>query len=191
MKKLICVFFAAALVVASGCKKSFFDINMNPNSPTDASITPALILPSLLNRVVLHTATSYSSQADWMGYWARSGSYGPSTEEESYNITTTFEAGEWNWYDILFDADIMEKKATAAGQTEYEAIAKIIKSIGFMYLVDDYNNVPYSKAFDVAGNLTPGYDKGADIYKDLLAQLDQATTLLKASNTVGAMSSAE
>jgi hypothetical protein len=182
MKKLIGVFFAAALIVSSSCKKSFFDINTNPNSPTDAAITPAALLPQLLHRTAAKVSTSYNPEADWMGYWARSGSYGPSTEEESYNITTTFEADEWNWYDILADANTMEKKATAANQTFYVGIAKIIKSIGYMYLVDQYNNVPYSKAFDIVGNITPAYDKGSDIYKDLLLQLDDAAKLIKAAN---------
>ncbi|UOE49673.1 SusD/RagB family nutrient-binding outer membrane lipoprotein [Mucilaginibacter sp. SMC90] len=189
MKKLIGVFFAATLIVSSSCKKSFFDINTNPNSPTDAAITPAALLPQLLHRVAAKVSTSYNPEGDWMGYWARSGSYGPSTEEESYNITTTFEADEWSsgapntgWFDILADANTMEKKATASKQTFYVGIAKIIKSIGYMYLVDEYNNVPYSKAFDIVGNITPAYDKGADIYKDLLLQLDDAAKLIKASS---------
>ncbi|MEO3405870.1 SusD/RagB family nutrient-binding outer membrane lipoprotein [Mucilaginibacter sp. CAU 1740] len=182
MKKLIGVFFAAALIVSSSCKKSFFDINTNPNSPTDAAITPAALLPQLLHRTAAKVSTSYNPEADWLGYWARSGSYGPSTEEESYNITTTFEADEWTWFDILADANTMEKKATASNQTFYVGIAKIIKSIGFMYLVDQYNNVPYTKAFDIVGNITPAYDKGSDIYKDLLLQLDDAAKLIKAAN---------
>lgn len=189
MKKLIGVFFAATLIVSSSCKKSFFDINTNPNSPTDGAITPAALLPQLLHRVAAKVSTSYNPEGDWMGYWARSGSYGPSTEEESYNITTTFEADEWStgtpnvgWFDILADANTMEKKATASKQTFYVGIAKIIKSIGYMYLVDEYNNVPYSKAFDIVGNITPAYDKGADIYKDLLLQLDDAAKLIKASS---------
>lgn len=181
MKRLIYCFFAAVMLVgAAGCKKDFFDINTNPNSPTDASITPELILPRALHATGARMATSYGYAARWMGYWARSGTYGPSTEEESYNITTTFEADEWSgWYDILFDFHTMEKKAEAGGQDFYRGIAKVMKSIGFMYLVDQYNNVPYTNAFDLAGNIQPSYDKGEDIYKDLLIQLDTAVNLIK------------
>src|SRR5690606_16927066 len=53
----------------------------------------------------------------------------------------------------------------------------VVKSIGFMYLVDMYNNVPYTDAFDLENKITPAYDKGEDIYNDLLAQLDTAATL--------------
>ena len=185
MKKLIYVFSAVMLFIAGGCKKDFLDINQNPNSPTEASITPNLILPRVEHAVAERAAISYDWAGRWMGYWARSGTYGPSTEEESYNITTTFEAGQWSgWYGILYDVNVMEKKAAASGQDFYEGIAKTLKSIGFMYLVDMYNNVPYSKAFDLAGNITPTYDKGQDIYNDLLLQLDQAATLIKNANPI-------
>jgi hypothetical protein len=76
----------------------------------------------------------------------------------------------------------MEKKAEVSGQTFYSGAAKVIKSIGFMYLVDQYNNVPYSKAFDITGNILPTYDKGEDIYKDLLLQLDAAAKIFAAVN---------
>jgi hypothetical protein len=180
MKKLIYLVSATVLIAAGGCKKDFLDINRSPNSPTEASITPNLILPRVQHATGSIMSTSYGFLARWMGYWARSGTYGPSTEEESYNITTTFNPGQWTgWYDILNDVNIMEKKANAAGQGFYEGIAKVMKTIGFMHLVDMYNNVPYSKAFDLSGNITPAYDKGQDIYNDLLRQLDQAQELFK------------
>ncbi|WP_432712985.1 SusD/RagB family nutrient-binding outer membrane lipoprotein [Pedobacter sp.] len=183
MKKIIFPIFTLMLLVATSCKKEFFDINENPNSPTEQSITPALLLPRTLHNVGVRTATGYDYAAMWMGYWSRSGTYGQTVEPESYAITTTYQAGQWNntsnngWYDILTDANLMEKKAVVSGQTFYEAAAKTIKAIGFMYLVDQYNNVPYSKAFDFQGNILPAYDKGADIYADLLVQLDAAAKL--------------
>jgi hypothetical protein len=79
----------------------------------------------------------------------------------------------------------MEKKANASGQKFYEGIAKVMKTVGFMYLVDQYNNVPYSKAFDLGGNITPAYDKGQDIYNDLLKQLDNALGLITTANAGG------
>lgn len=179
MKRIIYSFFILLLVANTGCKKSFLDINQNPNSATDESITPNLILPSVLHAMAGRMAISYDVEGRWMGYWTRSGTYGPSTEEESYHITTTFEASEWSgWFNILNDVNVMEKKANASGETFYEGIAKGLKSIGFMYLVDQYNNVPYSKAFDLGGNILPAYDKGQDIYIDLLTQLDAAATLI-------------
>lgn len=175
MKKIIYTVFALVLLSAPGCKDEFFDINENPNSPTEESITPQLILPRALHATAARMATSYDFAAHWMGYWARSGTYGPSAEQESYAITTGYQAGQWSgWYDILKDVDLMEKKAIANNDPFYNATAKVIKSIGFMYLVDQYNNVPYTNAFDFQGNILPTYDKGQDIYADLLLKLDEA-----------------
>lgn len=180
MKNILYSIFAFVLLTMVGCKKDFFDINENPNLPTDKSITPELILPRALHATAERMAITYDYSAHWMGYWSRSGTYGPSNEQESYNITTTYQAGQWaGWYGILFDAHTMEKKATISNQPFYEAAAKVIKSIGFMYLIDQYNNVPYTNAFDVEGNILPTYDEGQDIYNDLLVQLEQAAQIFK------------
>lgn len=183
MKKIISAVLLTLLIGMSGCKKGFLDINDSPNSVTPGSVTPDLILPRTLHVVAARMATSYGAFAGWMGYWARSGTYGPNTEQESYHITTTFQTGQWSgWYDVLNDLDILEKKANASGQTVYEAIAKTMKTFGFMYLVDQYNNVPYSKAFDLSNNLLPAYDKGSDIYAAMLAQLEEAAQLFKSGD---------
>ncbi len=180
MKRVIYFLFAAVIAVgAVGCKKDFFDINTNPNAATDESITAKLLLPRVLHATAGRMAVSYGSFGRWMGYWTRSGSYGPNAEEESYTISTTYEATQWSaWFDLLFDNHTMERKANAAGEQYFEGIAKVIKTVGFMYLVDMYNNVPYSKAFDLANNILPSYDKGADIYNDLFVQLDEALNLI-------------
>ncbi|WP_295770800.1 SusD/RagB family nutrient-binding outer membrane lipoprotein [uncultured Mucilaginibacter sp.] len=176
MKKLAYSFFTILVLGTVSCKKDFFDINENPNSPTQ--VTNQLLLPRILNATAGRMATSYNYAALWTGYWARSGTYGPSIEEESYNITTTFQAGQWSgWYDILSDADIMEKQGVTSGSKFYQGVAKVIKAIGFMYLVDQYNNVPYSQAFKGQGNLLPAYDSGAAIYADLQVQLEAAAKL--------------
>lgn len=178
MKKAIYTIFTLLLLGTAGCKDEFFDINKNPNAPTEESITPQLILPRALHATAARMATSYDYAAHWTGYWSRSGTYGPSAEQETYNITTGYQADEWSgWYDILTDVNLMEKKAKASNQDFYLGTAKVIKSIGFMYLVDQYGNVPYSKAFDLAGNILPAYDKGEVIYDSLLVELDRATKL--------------
>lgn len=177
MKKVVYVFILSLLIAGVGCKKGYLDINVNPNEPTAESITPQLLLPRIQQAAAARVAVNYDWTARWMGYWARSGTYGPSQEEESYNISTTFQQGQWTgWYDILFDVHTMEQKAAALGPEYnfYRGIANVYKAIGFMYLVDMYNNVPYSTAFDLENQLTPSYDKGQDIYNDLLVRLDSA-----------------
>lgn len=180
MKKIIYIFLLSVTFLGfAGCKK-FLDVNSNPSNPTDEVITPNLMLSAGLTRMASQMAISYASTARWMGYWARSGTYGPNPDEEAYRITTSFETGEWiTWFDILNDLNTMEKKAIESKQDFYIAAAKTLKTIGFMYLVDQYNNVPYSQAFDLNKQMFPAYDKGADVYNDLFVQLDQALALFQ------------
>lgn len=183
MKKIFYTGLTCLLISLTGCKDDFFDINTNPNSPTDASITPQMLLPRVLNSTASKMATGMDYSAQWMGYWARGGNFGPSNPQEDYAITTAYQATQWtDWYDILYDVNVMETKATALGQPYYVGIAKVLKSIGFMYLVDQYNNVPYSKAFNLNDNILPGYDKGEDIYASLITGLDEAVNLIKTAN---------
>lgn len=181
MKKIIYLVILSFGLFISSCKKSYLDINENPNDPTEESITPDLILPQALNTTATNAGAGYASFARWMGYWSRGGDYGASNEEESYDITTSFGAAGWaSWYNNLYDYDVIERKANASGQKFYEGIAKTMKVFGFMYLVDTYNNVPYSRAFKIDTDILPAYDKGSDIYKDLFVQLDKALVLIDA-----------
>lgn len=180
MKKFLYIIFAGAFLVSS-CSDKFFDVNQNPNNAVEDNMTPSLVLPRAQHRLASTSATEYDTYTRWMGYWARcSGNYGPNTDEEAYQLTSSFGRTSWlEMYDILKDVDVIEKNAATRGETGYQAIAKIMKSIGFMQLVDQYNNVPYSKAFDLGGNMLTPYDKGEDIYAALIAQLDTADMLLK------------
>ncbi len=180
------------MLFSAGCSDDFFDINDNPNAPTTESVGPALILPRVQHSTAARMATSYMFAGHWMGYWARSGTFGQSLPLENYDITSTYETDEWTgWYDILMDVDIMENKAEASGETFYVAVAKLYKAIGFMYLVDQYNNVPYTEAFNVAEHILPKYDKGQDIYNSLLAELDAANDMMAAANVTTEMENAD
>lgn len=184
MNKFILVLFLGVLF--SGCKKEFFDINDNPNLPTSASMTPDLILPLAMHETGRIITQNYPALARWTGQWARGGDYGPNVEEETYNITTTFGQNNWrDWYNVLNDLNIMVDKAKSGGNKMYEGIGRTMKTIGFMYLVDSYNNVPYTEAFQLSKYITPKYDKGADIYKSLLTELDSALVNINAATTGG------
>ncbi len=171
------------LIGMTGCKKSDFDINKNPNNPTDSTITYNLILPAALQNTSYLVETNWAWLQNWMSFWARSGTYAPNVTEESYQITTNFGTGIWdNAYSNNFNYEIMQQKAKQAGATFYEGVARIMKAHNFQILVDVYNNVPYFEALKGNANPTPVYDKGLDIYKDLFRQIDTAITLIQATN---------
>lgn len=191
MKRKILTYFFIMPLLFSACKDSFFDINTNPNKPSEEAIIPEYLMTSVIASTVKRSTVNFDFAAHWMGYWARGSSFGPSTPLENYDINSSYQAAHWSgtipspgWYDILMDNDIMEKKALETGEEFYVGVAKVVKSIGFMYMVDMYNNVPYSQAFDVVGYIAPKYDKGEDIYKNLLSELDEARSIFSKADLV-------
>jgi hypothetical protein len=181
LKKLIYgVSLAAIIAAGSSCNKAKFNINRNPNDPTDSSVTYDVVLPAALHASGAIVATQWGTIQNWMGFWARSGTYAPNVTEETYQITTGFGNGIWNnCYDNNYDYNIVQVKAHIAGADFYEGIARIMKALNFQTLVDVYGNVPYGQALKGSGNPTPAYDNGIDIYKDLLRQIDTGITLIK------------
>lgn len=169
-----------ATVMISSCGKEHFNINKNPNHPTDSTVNYSVILPAALHATGAAVSADWGWLQNWMGYWARSGSYAPDLTEETYSITTSFQSGHWNeLYNNTYDYDVMQGKAKRAGALYYEGIARMMKAHNYQILVDVYNNVPYTEALKGNRNITPKYDKGLDIYKDLFRQIDTAIALIR------------
>lgn len=172
-----------ALVLLGSCKKSFWDINTDPNNPTAEVVTPELATAAQLNASASRNASSYDFLQRWMGYWSASGSYSRSTVEMSYNITNDFGSGIWNgiYYGVSQYRNI-RKQAEANNQQFYVGITKIMEAHDMAALVDLYGDVPYSTAFDISGNIRPTYDKGEDVYKALFKLIDEGLTNIKAAS---------
>jgi hypothetical protein len=182
LKKLIYGVTLAVILIAvgSGCRKSQFNINQNTNSPTDSTVSYDVVLPAALHATGGIVGTSWGPIQNWMGFWARSGTYAPNVLEETYEITTGFGNGIWNnCYDNNYDYQIVQNKASVAGAGFYAGIARIMKAHNFQMLVDVYGNVPYSQSLKGGANPTPAYDKGIDVYKDLFRQIDTGIAQIK------------
>lgn len=184
LKKIIYAFLLAVILIAAGtgCRKSQFNINRDQNNPTDSTIAYNVVLPAALHASGVIIATQWGTIQNWMGYWARSGTYAPNVTEETYQITTGFGNGIWNnGYDNNYDYTIIIAKAGGASAGFYEGIGRIMKAHNFQILVDVYGNVPYTEALKGSGNPTPKYDNGIDIYKDLFRQIDKGIDLIQNS----------
>jgi hypothetical protein len=180
MKKYIIytlVLFAAAF---SSCKKNFLDLP-NPNQPTAASA--ALVLPSALSTSAAIVNSGYTVYGYWMGYLAPAAGYAPSQSLLTYNFTTSDYQNWTAYYLNLSNYDyILQKTAGDKTQVYFNAIAQIMTAYNYQGLVDNYNNVPYTDAFKGSGNLLPKYDKGSDIYADLIKKLDGAISAIKGAD---------
>ena len=170
-------------LVLGSCKKSFLDINQNPNQATESSITPDLTLAAQLSATANRNASSWDFLNRWLGYWSASGGYSRATQEMSYAIPNTFGEGIWNnIYYTVNQYKTMERKAEELDWKFYQGISKIMQAHEVGVLVDLYGNVPFSTAWDLSGNIRPSYDDAETIYKALIPMIDEGLALIKAAD---------
>ena len=153
-----------ALVLPS-CQK-FLDVNKNLNSPT------AVPVSLLLSNAELTIS----------GNVALGSGLGSIAAVYTHQITgrvgaDRYGAGSAGWeglYGAIKDLDVIIKQGTAETRYTYAGVAKILKAYAFSVLVDVYGDCPFTEAnkFD-QGIKQPKFDKGADIYPQLIKLIDE------------------
>jgi len=182
MKKYILIIAILFTVGISGCKKDFLSLEVNPNTPSVTS--PQFTLAGAEKVAADIVNTNYSEYGVWVGYWTSSGNFVPSPQLQQYQITTDNYQVFGQLYSNLTNFNLLETTSTGtASLANFQAIAKIMKAYDFQQLVDNYNDVPYTQAFKAPAVLFPKYDKGQDIYNDLVKQLDAAIALINANGS--------
>jgi hypothetical protein len=180
--KLILGLFLAAGMIWS-CTKDFEELNTNPNNPVDV---PAINV--FTNAVQSGIARQMGGwiQHTYLGVWCQQWCKVQYIDEDRYMPRDV--SGEFQnvYINELKNLTIVINKAVESGDKALEGAAKVMRAWAFSYLTDVWGDIPYSEAlqgFNVDGTLTPKYDKQADIYADLLVQLEDANQLL-ASTTL-------
>jgi hypothetical protein len=153
-----------ALVLPS-CQK-FLDVNKNLNSPT------AVPVSLLLSNAELTIS----------GNVALGSGLGSIAAVYTHQITgrvgaDRYGAGSAGWeglYGAIKDLDVIIKQGTAETRYTYAGVAKILKAYAFSVLVDVYGDCPFTESnkFD-QGIKQPKFDKGADIYPQLIKLIDE------------------
>ncbi len=184
------IFIIALVAIAgTGCKKSWLDINTNPNVLPTA--TPNFVFTNALNTATSSLLNANETGSYWSGQWTQSNGYIISTTLFAYNFTN----GDFNYwdgmYDNLNDFQYVIENAEASNQSFLKGPAKVMKAMLFQYLVDMYGNVPYSDALKGVGSLAPKFDDQKVIYDNLIVLLDEAITDLKANAFTGATTSSD
>lgn len=175
MKKLKLIIPFIALLLFS-CS-DYLDVNNTPNNPTADIVPPNLILASAHSNSYRTVAVTMNELGNvWMNNWganvnAFTGGY---NDEFSLAISNTFYSGIWDnvYLNTANYSNIIN--SPFPNFENHKAIAKIMKSYYFQYLVDLYGDIPYSEIHQGSANLTPKYDDAKEIYRDLYAKLDEA-----------------
>ena len=181
-------FAIGALLFASSCH-DYLDINVSPNSVSDAPIEQiwtnvttnvGFTSGSDLNRYAGLITQMYSGQG--------SGATTQPQEYERYNITGSDANNLWNtlYSTTLSDIEIVISKANdpAVLSPHYAGVAKILKAYTYQLLVDTWGKVPYSEAIKFTENLRPKFDEGSAIYDEIIKLLDDGIKDINAASSV-------
>jgi len=187
MNRYIIAILAAELFIF-GCKKSYLNVNNNPNSLTGS--TPDYVFTSGVNRIAATLSPNETGEY-WSGHWTQSSTYIYDPARFSYNFNNT-NFNFWdNWYDVLEDFQYAIDNADARGMPQFKGPSKIMKAYVFQQVVDCYGNAPYSDAFKGSGSITPKFDDQKAIYDSLMVLLDGAITDLRANAFTGTSSGSD
>ena len=163
-------------LMLGSCRKTYLDINTNPNQPTDQNILPELIFPQAAEAVgAIQGVGPWGFLDSWLGYFASNGDFARDQQQTSYNIDFSFGNGAWaTYYDALFDLYQTKTKAIATGDTVLAGASMILSAKLWQEMVDAFGNIPYSHAFNIQETASPVYDDAQDIYNSLQLTLDTA-----------------
>ncbi len=179
MKKLKYLFIGfISLMMINSCD-DFGDMNKNPNAPTSIDNNPELLMTYLTRRVPEEIA---------MEGWSDGSSL--MSQYNAKIVFTGFDLFDWGsnggYWNGMYTYSRNCNNLIAIGHEGYQATAITLRSLMFQQLVDMWGDVPYFEALKgkTEKEYTPKYDKGQDIYDDLIKQLDAANDLY-AKNQAG------
>lgn len=171
-----------ALLTLSSCDKGFEEMNKNPNAYNEPVIANMFSL-SVVNIAGTgddrdHGNGSYASGI--MQYFASLDTHLKGEKylyDQGYN-DVFFESGYHSHLKEI--QQIIALIKDDAEQSNTYAMARILRVYAFQQITDLYGDVPYFEAEKgfTDGILRPTYDRQAEIYADLLKELDESAQLL-------------
>jgi Starch-binding associating with outer membrane len=181
---LICI-----VLIGVGCRKSFLDINTNPNVLPTA--TPSNVLTNAMNVTASNLVLSDELGSYWAGHWTQSGGYILSTQQFVYQYTD----GDFNFWDPLYDNledyQYVINNADDNDQAYLKGPARVMQALIYQNLADMYGNIPFSEALKATAKLAPAFDDNKSVYEGLIKNLDSAIIELKANSFASAFTSSD
>ncbi|OQP61308.1 hypothetical protein A3860_06250 [Niastella vici] len=192
MKKLIItipLLIIAAGMLVTGCKKSDFQNNYTDPNASVAATVPSLYSGLLYNERVLPRYWGlYTLQIPTMGTYSQTAGY--TQGNKIYEQPVNYTGDRWNYYYTTTLARFREiekaynKLTTDADKTGYLLFLETARI--FFYdqtaqMVDLWGDIPFSTAgsLNTSGTIVlPSYDKGADIYTNILTDLKRISDYL-------------
>jgi Starch-binding associating with outer membrane len=166
-----------ALVVLGSCS-DYDQLVKNPNLPT--SVPPSLIITGVLEHMNAQNAWSgkQGSMSAAQFYVSTYDYYGTNNYDQAPFIKTSDNFEYTAVLQNIVQMDIESKTAGKPDLNPYGALGKFLRAYYFNLMSQKLGDVPLSQALLAGENPAPIYDSQKDVYKQILAWLDDANSQL-------------
>jgi len=184
---LMTIFFMGA------CTSEFEELNTNPNLIGVDDASAKYFLTELMIRPYIPTRYAYWRgnliHADrYAGHFAFGHSSSWWSDELGYSYSGSYTDATWDHYNGLLGTlkqllDFTGPGGAFENELTY-AVVLIIKSHYYQLFTDVFGEIPYSELFQ-EGVTLPKFDTQKDIYKGIIADLDQAMSIIGDETSTG------
>ena len=184
MKTLIKLSAAVLLVfvIATSCTDNFSELNTNPNVPGIDKAAPDMLLTNAIESMtdrVYEIFLGHEMGSCWVQHMAKV----QYTDEDRYIPRVTVINNTWTSFYAASGQDLatIYQVGMLRQNDNYMGVSLVMKAYITSVLTDLYGDIPYTEAWSATAEtpiLSPKYDTQEFIYRDLVAVLDQANTLL-------------
>jgi hypothetical protein len=177
-RKIYSLMIAASMVFVTSCE---LDLQQDPNAVNEDNAIPDFVL----NSIQLGYQNVFNTVGNHGMRLTRIINQGSAQYEGAFTPSTT--NGYWTgaYSTVLADVALLEPLAEAANFQRHLGIAKTIKAMVLMHLVDSYGDVPLSETLQGASNFNPKTDSGVSVYAAALEALNQADAHFAATSSAG------
>lgn len=174
------LFVCAALFLLGSCKKSWLDINEDPNTPSNTVASVKSRLPWIQHYYLYAQGTAgvraatVTQQLTFV-----SSSTAQQSMSAGWNPIAAMSTTPYQFFFVGSASNLKDLETKAAEEDAYHYIgaAKAIRAMGFMLMTDWYGEMPYTEALSAA--ITPKFDDGKTIFEGCLKEIDEAIEYFK------------
>lgn len=177
MKKFIRNIASSVLLLLMGCTGNFDDYNTNHYQIYVAD--PPILLKSMIETIV-NIQQNDSQMQDQMvgtlgGYFTLSNRWS-GTNFDTFNQSDAWNANPWNTPFEKIYGNFFQVQESTNSSGHYYAIARLVRAITMLRVVDCYGPMPYSKV--KKGDFYVGYDSQKEVYTNILEDCANAASVL-------------
>jgi hypothetical protein len=180
MKFYITVLFAVLFVTA--CTDKFEEINTNPNVPGVDLAAPDMLLTNAVESMTDRVHEIFLGH-EMGSCWAQHMAKAQYTDEDRYIPRVAVINTTWASFYAASGQDAVSiyEVGMARENENYMGVALVLKAYITSVVTDLFGDIPYTEAWKATAEepiASPAFDTQESIYRDIIAKLDEANSLL-------------